>query len=210
MSAEALDIADYNADEDLLDALRADGRARVRVYRPARPLVVLGRGSKPHVELHIDACLADGVSVTRRRGGGCAVVLDEGNVIVAAVHREAGFGANKRLLDDYSRWLIDGLARSGVPEVRFAGICDLAVGERKIAGACLYRARDVVFYSASLLVAPRLELLSRYLAHPPREPDYRRGRAHDAFVTTLDAHVGGLAAETLEARLRATLDPFDS
>ena len=48
------------------------------------------------------------------------------------------------------------------------------------------------------------------LAHPPREPDYRRGRAHDAFVTTLDAHVGGLAAETLEARLRATLDPFDS
>ena len=50
----------------------------------------------------------------------------------------------------------------------------------------------------------------RYLAHPPREPDYRRGRAHDAFVTTLDAHVGGLAAETLEARLRATLDPFDS
>ena len=58
----------YAYDNDLLEAVRSDGKPRVRVYRLAGTAVVLGAGSRPEVELHLEACLADGVPVLRRRG----------------------------------------------------------------------------------------------------------------------------------------------
>mgnify|MGYP000753667588 CR=1 FL=1 len=43
------------------------------------------------------------------------------------------------------------------------GISDLVLGDRKVGGACIYRTRGLLFYSASLLVAP---ILGRYLDAP--------------------------------------------
>ena len=54
---------DYDFDDDLLEQVAQDGMPRVRVYRPEGLQVVLGRGSKPDVELQLDACLEDGVAV---------------------------------------------------------------------------------------------------------------------------------------------------
>jgi lipoate-protein ligase A len=75
------------------------------------------------------------------------------------------------------------------------GISDLAVTdasgvERKISGSSLYMPRGGALYLASLLVDARVEDWDRYLRHPSREPDYRDGRGHAAFV----AGVADLAA----------------
>jgi lipoate-protein ligase A len=60
-------------------------------------------------------------------------------------------------------------------------------------------------YSATLLVDPDLDLVERYLAHPPREPEYRRGRPHRDFMGRL----GGLdttpPGEILAGRLDTQL-----
>lgn len=175
----------YNYDDDLIETTRHDSKTRVRVYRLSDTVVVVGSGSKPQIELNLEACRADRVPVLKRRGGGCSVVIDPGNVIVSAVVAGMPFGHHRRHFDSLTTWLIHGLARIGVLGVHQAGICDLIIGERKVAGACLHRSRDLLYYSASLLVEPDLARISRYLKHPPREPEYRRRRSHEVFLGSI-------------------------
>jgi len=203
---DGLAIGTYDADDPLLEAVAADRRPRHRVYRPGGVQVVLGRGSRPERELNMDVCREDGVTVLRRHGGGCAVVLDPGNVVVSTVLPATGFAGNKGHFARLTDWLIAGLDEAGIDGLRQRGISDLALGERKIGGACIYRTRELLFYSVTLLVEPRVELIERYLAHPPREPDYRRGRTHAAFVTSLArAFPGAGGAAKLETVLGRVL-----
>jgi len=180
-----LGVEPYDRDDDLIALCAADGRPRLRVYCPEQAQVVLGRGSRPDQELELSACRQDGVPLLRRRGGGAAVVLDPGNLIVALVLPARGLGDNPAHFSRISAWLIEALAALDLPPVRQAGVSDLTLGERKIGGACIWRGKDLLFYSATLLLAPRVELLARYLLHPPREPAYRRGRSHAEFVGRL-------------------------
>jgi lipoate-protein ligase A len=77
---------------------------------------------------------------------------------------------------------------AGRPVVR-RGSSDLAVsgadGERKVSGNALRVRRGAVLYHGTLLDAFDLELITRLLRHPPREPDYRAGRSHGAFLANL-------------------------
>ncbi len=177
----------YCQDDDLVASVQNDGLTRVSIYCPTSICVVLGTGSSPETELHIDACQADGVDIFRRRGGGCAVVLDPGNVIVSVAAVGLPFGQHRQQFNILTNWLIAGLEHIGYPGIVPEGICDLALNDRKVGGACLYRSRDLLYYSISLLVNPDLNLAMRYLRHPPREPEYRRGRVHDDFMGSINA-----------------------
>ncbi|MCP4590875.1 MAG: hypothetical protein GY842_09020 [bacterium] len=196
----------YAYDDDLIRATRRDDRTRVRVYRMTNTVVVLGSGSRAEVELQLESCHADHVPILRRRGGGCAVVLDPGNVIVSVVMTGLPFGHHRRHFDVLTSWLIAGLERIGFSGVSQAGICDLALGERKVGGACLHRSRDLLYYSTSLLIDPDLEKVTRYLRHPPREPGYRRGRSHRGFMGSLGPAVAGMAGR-VATHLRHALQP---
>jgi lipoate-protein ligase A len=191
----------YDRDEALIQAARGGAGPQLDIRRVERTMVVLGRSSRVDRELHLERCRSDGVPVFRRRGGGCAVVLDPGNLVISLATPVPGFGHIDRLWRGLCAWMVAGLERAGVPGVYQDGISDLVLADRKIGGAAMYRARGLVYYSTTLLLAPRVELMARYLPHPPREPDYRRGRAHEDFVGAL-----GDAPE-MEARLRARLSP---
>ncbi len=203
------DFPRYGYDDDLIEAVRSDGVSRVRVYRLTDTAVVLGAGGRPDRELRLEACLADKVPILRRRGGGCAVVLDPGNVIVSVAATGLTFGHHRQHFDVLSDWLIAALGDAGLSGVSRNGICDLVVGDKKVGGACLHRTRDLLYYCISLLVTPDLSKVTRYLQHPPREPDYRRGRSHAEFMgaLTVPAANGPSCAERLAAQLRRTLQP---
>ncbi len=200
-------IDPYTEDEALIEEARGAGAPRCRVYRLPRPVVVLGAGSRAEVELHLDACRADGVPVLRRRGGGCAVVIDPGNVVVAAAYPAPGIGGNRAHFERLTSWLADALVALGLPRPQLLGASDLAVGDRKVGGACIWRSRDLLSYSTTLLVDPDVGLMERYLRPPPREPAYRAGRDHRAFVAALADLAPGCAPAPLQARLAERLDP---
>ena len=182
-----LPIGAFDQDDDLVAATRQSrvGQSTVRAFEGVA--VVLGRGSDPARELHLEAVRDEGVSVLRRPGGGCAVVLDPGNVIVSVALPTRDFRNNQGWFDAITRWFIQGLAATGVTNVTHDGISDLVLDGRKIAGSCIHRTRDVLYYSASLLVRPDIERVTRLLCHPPREPAYRRGRSHAEFMGSLAA-----------------------
>ena len=118
------------------------------------------------------------------------MLLDAGNLLVSLVTRREGLGGSREFFAEISALLGAALATLGLPGVMARGTSDLALGPLKISGSCIYRAKDLLYYSATLLVAPDEALIGRYLAHPPREPDYRAGRGHDAFLGRLDALPG--------------------
>ena len=157
---------------------------RVDVFEPARPAIVMGRSQDVCRVVNAVVADADRVPVHRRRGGGGAVVLGPGMLVIAASGRSVGRFDVHTPFERVQGPIRDVLAGFGV-ESRTVGVSDLAIGERKILGSSLYQTRQRWSYQGVLLVRPDRRLFDRYLAYPDREPDYRRGRSHGEFTTSL-------------------------
>jgi lipoate---protein ligase len=170
-----------------------------RIYEPQSLCAVLGAAGKPEQDLLLDALDRDGVPWMHRRGGGGTVVLGPGQVVLAVVTEVESPFRNKEYAGEINSWIIEALRRRSVGGVHPAGISDLAIREKKIVGTSIYRTRLVLFYQASILVSNDLAIFTRYLAMPVRVPDYRRGRSHEDFCTTL-------AREGFTAGVREVMD----
>jgi lipoate-protein ligase A len=180
-------------------------KAEIHTYIPSTIMIVLGRSSKPEKEIAIDACLEDGIPIYHRRGGGCSVVLDSGNIILDWKLPISKLPNIRKSFTKISDWLIKGLNCVGVEGVYRAEVSDLAIENRKIAGASMYVGLDFLFYSASLLFSPNIDLMERYLKHPPREPKYRAGRSHKDFVTAIREYSEIKDIEVFRKRLEVNL-----
>jgi lipoate-protein ligase A len=174
-------------DKDLPDRVEAGVPGIIRVWEPRTAAVVLGRSNASEREARPDVCEKEGVPVLRRLGGGGAVVLGPGCLVVSL----ARLVEESLVIGPYMEKAV-GILAAAIREV--AGVAteprgtgDLCVGDRKILGSSVFRRRRVFFYQASLLVSMDLRLVDRYLRHPSREPEYRRGRPHGEFLTTLRA-----------------------
>ncbi len=191
----------WDLDGDLIERVIAGGRPEVAVYAHPGTAAVIGHGGDPWVETRPDMLAADGVPLRRRRGGGCAVVVDPGNLICSIVLPLPGIAGITRAFAAISGTMAEALSDAGLPGVTQEGTSDLAVGGRKLGGSCIWRTRGLLYYSTTVLVDPDLDLVDRYLPHPPREPAYRAGRRHGEFLTTCRRE--GLLAPTddLAARL---------
>lgn len=199
-----LEVRPYDFDEELIESVARDRSARVRCYNPPRA-VVIGRGGSVERELFVDRCAEDRIPVLRRRGGGCAVVLDEGNLIVSVVLPWPGISGISRAFELIGDWIIAELSEIGIAGAAQRGTSDLAIGERKVGGSCIYRRRNLLYYTTTLLISPRFDLIERYLRHPPREPDYRRGRSHGEFLTSLERQLPDKDPEDIRERLVSRL-----
>lgn len=199
----------YDFDDELMEQTRGDGQPRVCVYPWKGVAVVIGRGGKQHLELDTQAIQADKVPLYKRPGGGCAVVLDPGNIVVSVALPLPGLSGIKTAFGVISQWLSTELEAMGVLGVTQEGVSDLVIDDLKIGGSCIYRTRNLLYYSTTLLVDPDLEMVHRYLPHPPREPHYRRGRVHSDFMGHLPPVKAGetpdIWASELQKRLQFSL-----
>jgi lipoate---protein ligase len=185
-------VHEPTVNEDLLSRFEREGGPVHRLYEPTGILAVLGAGGNPENDLVLGSLAADGVPHAYRRGGGGTVVLSPGQVVLALVTEVGSPYRNREYAREINGWFVEALTGLGLTGVTHEGVSDLAVRGRKILGTSIYRRRLALFYQASLLVSCDTRLFSRYLAMPRLVPDYRRGRSHEEFCTTL-------AAEGLEA-----------
>ncbi|MCF7810963.1 hypothetical protein K9N50_08230 [bacterium] len=197
-----LKIRDYDYDNDLIEVVKRTRKPALKVYQPMETAVILGRGSNPGKEIDYAVCDIDNTPVYQRSGGGCAVVLDKGNIIVSIVLPTEGFSNNRIYFDKLSQWLIGKLDEIGIKGVYQDGISDLVYNCKKVGGSSIQRTKDYLYYSTTLLVEPEVHLMERYLPHPPREPEYRNGRSHSEFVGTLPVN----SVKELAQNLRSKLD----
>lgn len=194
-------------DEALLDEAHESPAAStvVRTWMAAEPVVVLGSSSSIGGEIDALACRTAGVPVIRRPSGGLTVVLGPGCLMWSVI---TAWPDNAPAIEAIHAAMLEplcaALADAGRPVVR-RGSSDLAVattdGERKVSGNALRVRRRAVLYHGTLLDAFDLGLIARVLKHPPREPGYRDGRDHGAFLANL-----GLGRVALEAAVRRAFD----
>ncbi|MBD3422642.1 MAG: hypothetical protein GF398_21205 [Chitinivibrionales bacterium] len=160
----------------------------VFAYEQDRVEVIHGPACKPEKEINLDLCDQDKVPVIKRRGGGGTVVLSPGMVItiVAGLRRREDSIASLfsrihlamiSLLGEYASHLA----------IQEKGLSDLAIDGKKVLGSSLYLSQRPLryYYQSSLMVDSELQLIERYLHHPPKEPQYRGARPHLEFCTTL-------------------------
>lgn len=181
--------------------MQKTGKPQFNIYPFPFQAVVIGRGSRLDQEIWISRCLADNIPVYRRKGGGCAVFLDPGNLVVSLVLPAKGFPEIKKLFSQCNQWLIKGLTDSGINGIYQDGTSDLVIKNQKVGGTCLHCTRELTYYTASLMVDPNVAAIMQYLQYPPREPGYRNGRSHQDFVTSLNCYVKGLTPDSLAREL---------
>jgi lipoate-protein ligase A len=178
-------VHETTVNEDLLDRYKQTGVPVYRLYEPPTLCAVLGASGKPAQDLLLENLDADGVPWMKRRGGGGTVILGPGQVVLALVTAVESPFKNREYAAEINSWIVDSLALLGVNGVHPEGISDLAIGEKKIVGTSLYRTRLILFYQASLLVSNDIAVFTRYLAMPVKVPEYRKGRSHEEFCTTI-------------------------
>ncbi len=178
-------MPETTVNEDLLDRYRQTGVPVFRLYEPPVLCAVLGASGKPQQDLLLENLEADGVPWMKRRGGGGTVILGPGQVVLALVTSVESPYRNREYAAEINSWIVDSLALLGVTGVSPEGISDLAIRGKKIVGTSLYRTRLVLFYQASLLVSNDMSVFTRYLAMPAKVPEYRAGRSHEEFCTTI-------------------------
>ncbi|MGD0898724.1 MAG: lipoate--protein ligase family protein [Thermoguttaceae bacterium] len=176
-------------DEALLEEAEAAGRPTetLRFWEAPSPAVVVGRSSRLAAEVQGDVCRSLRIPVLRRPSGGAAVVIGPGCLMYALVLSYRRRPA-LRAVDQAHRTVLGTICAAlaqRVPGLRCEGTSDLALGGRKVSGNSLRAKREHLLYHGTLLYGFPLALLARCLAMPPRQPTYRCGRSHEAFVANL-------------------------
>ena len=189
-------------DEALLDVCEAGSMDEVmRFWASSTSFVVVGYGNHVDLEANPSACEKDRVPILRRCSGGGAVVQGPGCLNYSLVldldrHPELASitAANCHIMKRNAA----ALSKLLDEEVLVEGYTDLALDGKKFSGNAQRRKRShLLFHGTFLLENFDVTLLSRYLRHPSREPEYRGARTHDDFVARLS-----LDAEHVKSALR--------
>jgi lipoate---protein ligase len=162
------------------------------IFVPGSTVVVLGSGNDQALEVNSEACAAADISVLRRYGGGGTVVLYPGCVVVSVGCWVKDVYQNSFYFDVLNQAVITALAakQPKFAQLHQAGISDIVCNGKKVAGTSMFRSRNYLLYQASLLVDLDSALVASLLKHPTKEPDYRKGRSHSDFLTSLNAVAG--------------------
>jgi len=190
-------------DEALLDEAEesAEPLETLRLWESPEAIVVVGRNSRVEDEVNARACRADGVPILRRTSGGCAIVAGPGSLMYAVVLSYA-LRPELRMLERTHQFVLGTIAAGLAPlkiDAKLRGTCDLALGDLKFSGNSLRCRRRALVYHGTLLHDFSLPLVETYLKMPPRQPDYRRDRAHGAFVTNLPVDAASLKQALIAA-----------
>jgi len=182
----------------------------IAVWRPDQVYVVLGRSNMAETSVYIDRIEADEAVLLKRPSGGESVVLTPSTLVVAFAASLEQFPAARRFFEFSNSILLEAFNKLGLNGLSQRGISDISFEGMKIVGSSMYKGSDRLFYHAVINVAELPGTIAWYLKHPPREPDYRQGRKHEAFITSLRAlgfagsveDVGTTVGEVWHSRMR--------
>lgn len=146
--------------------------------------VVLGSGGIIADDVNLDACTRDGVPIARRSSGGGTVLLGPGCLLYSLLLDMESNAALAGISTSYE-FIMGRMAAALAGGATVEGSCDLALGGLKFSGNAQQRKRRFLLHHGTILLDFDLTQTSRYLKVPPRQPEYRAGRHHEAFIRNL-------------------------
>ena len=196
-------------DEALLDWCdEGAGPDVLRFWESQQHFVVVGYSNRVEREVNVAACRERRIPILRRCSGGGAVLQGPGCLNYSLILRidsnpvlETVTGTNRFVMERNRAALEPFLVRSSRPgealsskseirnpksEIFVRGHTDLAIDGRKFSGNAQRRKRGAVLFHGTFLLDFDLELVSRLLPMPSKEPDYRHSRSHAEFLMNIN------------------------
>jgi lipoate-protein ligase A len=175
------------------------------IWQPDKKYIILGRSNNAEDSVFIEKAVNDNIEILKRPSGGETVILSPKTLVISVklpidnslkVHKYFALINEK---------IIEALQNLGIENLRQKGISDISIGEKKILGSSIYKKPNSIFYHAVLNISESPETLEKYLKHPKREPDYRNGRKHSDFVTSLKNESFEISSEIISGEISKTL-----
>lgn len=164
--------------------LRPDLGGILRFWEYPRHAVVLGSGGIVRDDVELESCQRDGITIARRSSGGGTVLLGPGCLLYSLVLDMEANPALSGISTSYE-FIMGAMARAVDPNAAMEGSSDLAIDGLKFSGNAQQRKRRFLLHHGTILVDFDLSMVPRYLKAPPRQPEYRAGRGHQAFIRNL-------------------------
>lgn len=155
------------------------------LWIPDKQYIVLGASNKVDSSVIEPLVLKDSICVIKRRTGGQTVMLTPNNLIISAVITDEDVMKPKDVFNKFNDIIIAAIEKDHFAKFKTRGISDIALEEKKILGSSMYRGKGMLFYHAVLNFNESPATFQKYLKHPRNEPDYRKGRLHHEFITSL-------------------------
>ncbi len=191
ITVKSYDLPDF-------DIMERQDDFTVKVWRPEQTCLVLGQSNHPETSLIVDSVVKDQIPVYKRPSGGETVILTNKMLVISVAFRVPTLQNPKPYFARVNNGIISALEKQGVRGLNQKGISDIAIYEKKILGSSIYRTTQKMFYHAVLNISENIDTISRYISHPTKEPDYRQGRSHKEFVTSLQEAGYEVSFERLE------------
>jgi len=196
-------------DEVLLDICE-DGReqAVLRFWESPQHFVVLGHGNRVESEVNVPACHDDAIPILRRHSGGGTVLQGPGCLNFALIlnfsHADQleSIQSTNQFVLGFHKKALETLVGAAV-DVR--GSSDLTIGGRKFSGNSQRRRRRALLFHGTILHSFDIDLISKYLVEPAKQPEYREHRSHGDFLMNLS-----IPPEKIRQALRACWNAFES
>jgi lipoate-protein ligase A len=186
----------------------------IRLWQACVSALIIGTGQEHAREANLENLRAENVPLLRRHSGGGAVVIGPGVINYSAFYRFANLPGSETIRGAMQSALqpVVALLRKWGMRCEFAGLSDLAViGSdgtlRKIAGNSQARKRRSVVCHGTVLSNPDWSLMERLLQFPSSVPDYRAGRSHRDFLTSLKSSGAPDEFATFAGELAKLLHP---
>lgn len=179
---------------------------RFMIWIPDKSYIVLGASNKAEDALFLENVKLDNISVLKRPSGGQTVMLTPNNLIIAVAFSDPNSVKPKDVFNQMNMLIISALEETGITNLRLSGISDIAILEKKILGSAIYRSKDTLLYHAVLNLGEPASTFEKYLKHPSKEPDYRKGRKHTDFVTSLLESGCSLSYKQLENKMNEAFE----
>jgi lipoate-protein ligase A len=176
-------------DEALLEQAEA-GQSEgdvLRLWESPQTAVIIGRSSRIADEVDVARCKQDQIPILRRCSGGTSVLIGPGCLMYSVVLSYERHPA-LRMVDAAHKYVLGNVVeavKQFLPSAAPQGTSDLALGDRKFSGNSLRCKRNHLLYHGTVLCDFSLDLISRCLKSPPRQPEYREQREHREFVTNI-------------------------
>jgi len=204
-------------DEALLDACdKFEGPEMLRFWEPQKHFVVVGYSNRVRSEVKFAMCRELGIPIFRRCTGGGTVLQGPGCLNYSLILRiesnpalQTVTGTNRFVMERNRAATKAILARSNrrkealssdfqlpTPNLQLSvqGHTDLAIDGRKFSGNAQRRRRGALLFHGTFLLNFDLDLVSRLLTMPSKEPAYRQGRSHAEFLMSLSVPAADVKA----------------
>lgn len=163
-----------------------------RLWQAAAPAVILGTGQESALEADLERAATAGVSVLRRHSGGGAVVIGAGVLNFSGFFKFADVLGSETIRGAMAAVLqpVQAVLAEWKIATQLAGLSDLAAlcdggALRKIGGNAQARKRHSFVVHGTILADPDWARIDGLLRFPSSAPDYRAGRGHREFLTSL-------------------------